>query len=150
MPFRSAPSVFFGLFDSADLSVVLSASFEPTDLSAGLSASFDPPVLSAGLSAFCDPSGFSAFHSYASLWIQQGIQRDCNPVWIDYYFPAHYKERMFRSLQKYYRESIIADNLSGVQLCGMIVTIFVKCAAISKASPVHSAHIVFHRRRELY
>lgn len=52
-----------------------------------------------------DPSGFSAFHSYASLWIQQGIQRDCNPVWIDYYFPAHYKERMFRSLQKYYQYS---------------------------------------------
>ena len=48
-----------------------------------------------------DPSGFSAFHSYASLWIQQGIQRDCNPVWIDYYFPAHYKEKMFRSIQKY-------------------------------------------------
>ena len=48
-----------------------------------------------------DPSGFSAFHSYASLWIQQGIQRDCNPVWLDYYFPAHYKEKMFRVIQKY-------------------------------------------------
>ena len=48
-----------------------------------------------------DLSGFSAFHSYASLWIQQGIQRDCNPVWIDYYFPAHYKEKMFRSIQKH-------------------------------------------------
>ena len=48
-----------------------------------------------------DPSGFSAFHPYASLWIQQGIQRDCNPVWIDYYFPAHYKEKMFRVIQKY-------------------------------------------------
>ena len=48
-----------------------------------------------------DPAGFSAFHSYASLWIQQGIQRDCNPLWIDYYFPAHYKEKMYRSLQKY-------------------------------------------------
>ena len=48
-----------------------------------------------------DPSGFSAFHSYASLWIQQGIQRDCNPVWIDFYFPAHYKEKMFRVIQRY-------------------------------------------------
>lgn len=38
---------------------------------------------------------------YASLWIQQSIQRDCNPVWIDYYYPAHYKEKMFRSIQKY-------------------------------------------------
>ena len=53
-----------------------------------------------------DPSGFSAFHSYASLWIQQGIQRDCNPVWIDYYFPAHFKEKMFRSLQAYNHFSI--------------------------------------------
>lgn len=48
-----------------------------------------------------DPSGFSAFHSYASLWIQQVIQRDCNPTWMDFYFPAHYKDKMFRSLQKY-------------------------------------------------
>ena len=30
-----------------------------------------------------------------------------------------------------------------------IVTILVQGAAISKVSPVHSAHIVFHRRREL-
>ena len=44
-----------------------------------------------------DPSGFSAFHSYASMWIQQSIQRECNPVWMDYYFPAHYKERMYRA-----------------------------------------------------
>ena len=29
-----------------------------------------------------DPAGFSAFHSYASMWITQGIQRDCNPKWI--------------------------------------------------------------------
>lgn len=48
-----------------------------------------------------DPSGFSTFHSYASLWIQQRIQRDCNPVWIDYYFSVYYKEKMFRVIQKY-------------------------------------------------
>ena len=35
-----------------------------------------------------DVSGFSAFLSYASMWIQQNIQRECNPVWIDYYFPT--------------------------------------------------------------
>lgn len=48
-----------------------------------------------------DPSGFSAFHSYASMWITQGIQRDCNPKWMDYYFPAHYKDRMYKAFQKY-------------------------------------------------
>ena len=48
-----------------------------------------------------DPAGFSTFYSYASMWIQQGIQRDCNPIWVDYYFPAHYKEKMYRSIQKY-------------------------------------------------
>ncbi len=40
-----------------------------------------------------DPAGFSPFHSYASRWIQQGIQRDCRPRWMDYYFPAHYQEK---------------------------------------------------------
>ena len=34
-------------------------------------------------------------------------------------------------------------NSSRVQLCGMIVTIFVKFAAISNADPVQSAHIGF-------
>ena len=48
-----------------------------------------------------DPAGFSAFHSYASMWITQGIQRDCNPIWMDYYFPAHYKDRMYKAFQKY-------------------------------------------------
>lgn len=48
-----------------------------------------------------DPDGFSVFHSYASLWIQQNIQRECTPLWMDYYFPAHYKEKMFKVLQRY-------------------------------------------------
>lgn len=48
-----------------------------------------------------DPAGFSPFHSYASRWIQQGIQRDCRPRWMDYYFPAHYQEKMLRVLQRY-------------------------------------------------
>lgn len=48
-----------------------------------------------------DPAGFSPFHSYASRWIQQGIQRDCNPCWMDYYFPAHYQEKMVRVIRKY-------------------------------------------------
>jgi len=48
-----------------------------------------------------DPSGFSAFHSYAAMWIQQRIQRDCNPKWVDYYFPSHYKEKLIRISQKF-------------------------------------------------
>lgn len=35
------------------------------------------------------------------MWITQGIQRDCNPKWMDYYFPAHYKDRMYKAFQKY-------------------------------------------------
>lgn len=43
-----------------------------------------------------DPNSFSVFPSYASMWIQQSIQRDCNPSWVEYYFPAHYKTNLFR------------------------------------------------------
>lgn len=48
-----------------------------------------------------DPDGFSAFQSYASLWIQQNINRECNPIWMEYYFPAHYKEKMFPAYERY-------------------------------------------------
>lgn len=48
-----------------------------------------------------DPSGFSAFHSYVSLWIQQGIQRECNPIWFKQNYPSHTKEKLLRVLQKY-------------------------------------------------
>ena len=48
-----------------------------------------------------DPNGFSAFQSYASLWIQQHIQRDCNPKWFEFYFPAHYKTTMITIKEKY-------------------------------------------------
>ena len=48
-----------------------------------------------------DPDGFSAFQSYASLWIQQNINRECNPVWMEYYFPAHYKEKLIPAYEHY-------------------------------------------------
>ena len=48
-----------------------------------------------------DPDGFSAFQSYASLWIQQNINRECNPIWMEYYFPAHYKEKMLPAYERY-------------------------------------------------
>ncbi|MCR0417535.1 sigma-70 family RNA polymerase sigma factor [[Clostridium] innocuum] len=48
-----------------------------------------------------DPNGFSAFQSYASMWIQQHIQRECNPTWFEYYFPAHYKNTMLTIKNKF-------------------------------------------------
>lgn len=48
-----------------------------------------------------DPDGFSAFQAYASLWIQQNINRECNPIWMEYYFPAHYKEKMLPAYERY-------------------------------------------------
>ena len=48
-----------------------------------------------------DPNGFSAFQSYASMWIQQHIQRDCNPKWFEFYFPAHYKSTILTIKEKY-------------------------------------------------
>ena len=43
----------------------------------------------------------------------------------------------------HYCKYSIYHNLVRVQLYGIIVTILVQCAAISKAIPVHSAHIGF-------
>lgn len=48
-----------------------------------------------------DPNGFSAFQSYASMWIQQNIHRYCSPVWLEYYCPVHIKEKIFPILLQY-------------------------------------------------
>lgn len=48
-----------------------------------------------------DPTGFSAFPPYASMWIQQNIQRECNPTWMDFYFPAHYQANLLQVYQMY-------------------------------------------------
>lgn len=48
-----------------------------------------------------DPNGFSAFQSYASMWIQQNIHRYCNPIWLQHYCPVHVKEKMYPVLLKY-------------------------------------------------
>lgn len=58
-----------------------------------------------------DPNGFSTLQSYASLWIQQSIQRECIPIWIDYYFPAHYKEKMIPIYEEY--ENLIRSTSLG-------------------------------------
>lgn len=47
-----------------------------------------------------DPNGFSTFQSYASTWIYQNIMRDCVPVWMEYYFPVHYKDKIYSVLDK--------------------------------------------------
>lgn len=39
-----------------------------------------------------NPNGFSTFQGYVSMWIQQKIQRECKPYWMEYYFPVHVKE----------------------------------------------------------
>lgn len=58
-----------------------------------------------------DPYGFSAFQSYASLWVQQHIQRECNPIWFEFYFPAHFKTNMLKIYEDY-------NNKYNFQLCG--------------------------------
>lgn len=67
-----------------------------------------------------DPDGFSAFQSYASLWIQQNINRECNPIWMEYYFPAHYKEKMLPAYERYLNHWCV-DCLPG-SLCETLVS----------------------------
>lgn len=67
-----------------------------------------------------DPDGFSAFQSYASLWIQQNINRECNPVWIEYYFPAHYKEKMIPAYERYLSHS--CENCGTNRICDRLIT----------------------------
>lgn len=67
-----------------------------------------------------DPDGFSAFQSYASLWIQQIINRECNPIWMEYYFPAHYKEKMLPAYERYLNHWCV-DCLAG-SLCETLVS----------------------------
>ena len=59
-----------------------------------------------------DPNGFSAFQSYASMWIQQNIHRYCNPVWMQHYCPVHVKEKMYPVLLKYNHNcgTIVEEN----------------------------------------
>lgn len=67
-----------------------------------------------------DPGGFSAFQSYASLWIQQNINRECNPIWMEYYFPAHYKEKMLPAYERYLNHRC-GDCLPGI-ICENLVS----------------------------
>lgn len=59
-----------------------------------------------------DPNGFSAFQSYASMWIQQNIHRYCTPVWMEYYCPVHVKEKILPVLLQYNHNSgtIVVDD----------------------------------------
>lgn len=59
-----------------------------------------------------DPNGFSAFQSYASMWIQQNIHRYCSPIWMEYYCPVHVKEKIFPVLLQYNHNAgtIIVDD----------------------------------------
>ena len=57
-----------------------------------------------------DPDGFSVFHSYASMYIRQAIQRECNPIWMDYYFPTHAKEKILGVVQKLAEYHVVVDS----------------------------------------
>ena len=66
-----------------------------------------------------DPNGFSAFQSYASMWIQQNIHRYCTPVWMEYYCPVHVKERIFPVLLQYNHNSgtsVVDDSFDPVTI----------------------------------
>lgn len=67
-----------------------------------------------------DPDGFSAFQSYASLWIQQNINRECNPIWMEYYFPAHHKDKMLPAYERYLNRS--CDDCVPGSLCEILVS----------------------------
>lgn len=67
-----------------------------------------------------DPDGFSAFQSYASFWIQQNINRECNPVWMEYYFPAHYKEKMLPIYERYLSHS--CENCEPNRICDRLIS----------------------------
>ena len=56
--------------------------------------------LMVGVTKF-DPNGFSTFQGYTSTWIYQTITRFCNPIWMEYYYPSHYKEKLFTVLDAY-------------------------------------------------
>lgn len=47
-----------------------------------------------------DNNGFSAFQSYASMWIQQSIQRECVPTWFKFYHPVHVKDKIISLIQE--------------------------------------------------
>lgn len=66
-----------------------------------------------------DSNGFSAFQSYASLWIQQNINRECNPVWMEYYFPAHYKEKMLPAYERYLSHS--CEKCESNRICDRLI-----------------------------
>lgn len=68
------------------------------DLADAVSAAFIGLVV--GVKKY-DPNGFSTFQSYASTWIYQSITRFCTPTWMEYYYPVHYKQKMFSVLDAY-------------------------------------------------
>lgn len=48
-----------------------------------------------------DHNSFTSLHSYAALWIQQYIYRECVSVWMHRYYPAHVKEFIYPMMERY-------------------------------------------------
>ncbi len=89
-------------------------------------------AISAGLNGLCvavdkfDPNGFSAFQSYASMWIQQHIHRDCRPSFIKFYYPAHYMTDLL-SVYTVYKNHNCSHCRSG-KLCSVLIAeVATKC-----------------------
>ena len=59
-----------------------------------------------------DPAGFSIFHSYVSLWIQQSIQRYCNPIWIAECRQKRHWDRPNASSRFYMMNKSSANNIA--------------------------------------
>lgn len=92
-----------------------------------------------------DPNGFSAFQSYASMWIQQNIHRYCNPIWLQYYCPVHVKEKMYPALLKYNKNNgtLINDDSFDVELVRTI-------AEDSDLTPMQVERILRFAHNQLY
>ena len=87
------------------------------DISNAVSAGFVGLIIAADR---FDPDGFSAFQSYASLWIQQNINRECKPIWMEYYFPVYYKEKML-SVYKLFN-NYLCNNCTPGSICENLIS----------------------------
>ena len=96
------------------LSMTKSYSFDLID---AISAAFIGLMI--GIDRF-NSNSFSTLQGYTSRWIQQSIQRECNPIWIEYYFPMHYKEKMipiYKDYKSFYEDDIWSWDELMDELC---------------------------------
>ena len=61
-----------------------------------------------------DPNGFSTYQGYVSMWIQQAIQRDCKPIWMEYYYPVHAREKIIPIYEEFLASDCGEDSYDEV------------------------------------